>query len=105
MPGGAHILHVGMQGRQRRMYHLVEDGELEQLQRVIRRHGRTIRALQGRSPNDGGTEVAKCRCAVGCRFILVGEDGDPRNTFVHRKTGWERLRSQLMSARSLASHM
>jgi hypothetical protein len=30
--------------------HLVEGGEIEELQRVVRRHGRTIRVLQGQTP-------------------------------------------------------
>jgi hypothetical protein len=30
--------------------HLVEGGEVDELQRVIRRHGRTIRVLQGEQP-------------------------------------------------------
>lgn len=30
--------------------HLVEDGAIDELQRVIRRHGRTIRVLQGQTP-------------------------------------------------------
>jgi alkylated DNA nucleotide flippase Atl1 len=30
--------------------HLVEEGEIDELQRVIRRHGRTIRVLQGQTP-------------------------------------------------------
>jgi hypothetical protein len=30
--------------------HLAERGEVEELQRVIRRHGRTIRVLQGEQP-------------------------------------------------------
>jgi hypothetical protein len=30
--------------------YLVEDGEVDELQRVIRRHGRTIRVLQGQTP-------------------------------------------------------
>lgn len=30
--------------------HLVEDGDLDELQRVIRLHGRTIRVLQGPTP-------------------------------------------------------
>ena len=30
--------------------HLVEGGEVEELHRVIRRHGRTIRRLQGKEP-------------------------------------------------------
>jgi alkylated DNA nucleotide flippase Atl1 len=30
--------------------HLVEDGDVDELQRVIRRHGRTIRVLQGKTP-------------------------------------------------------
>jgi len=30
--------------------HLVEGGEIDEVQRVIRRHGRTIRALQGKRP-------------------------------------------------------
>jgi hypothetical protein len=30
--------------------HLIEDGDVDELQRVIRRHGRTIRVLQGKAP-------------------------------------------------------
>jgi hypothetical protein len=30
--------------------HLAERGEIEELRRVIRRHGRTIRVLQGERP-------------------------------------------------------
>ena len=30
--------------------HLVEGGDMDELQRVIRRHGRTIRVLQGEQP-------------------------------------------------------
>jgi hypothetical protein len=30
--------------------HLVEAGDIDELQRVIRRHGRTIRRLQGHEP-------------------------------------------------------
>jgi hypothetical protein len=30
--------------------HLVEGGDVDELQRVIRRHGRTIRVLQGLAP-------------------------------------------------------
>ena len=30
--------------------HLVEGGEVDELHRVIRRHGRTIRRLQGQAP-------------------------------------------------------
>jgi hypothetical protein len=32
------------------LYHLVEGGDVDELQRVIRRHGRTIRVLQGLAP-------------------------------------------------------
>jgi hypothetical protein len=30
--------------------HLVEAGDVDELQRVVRRHGRTIRVLQGEQP-------------------------------------------------------
>jgi alkylated DNA nucleotide flippase Atl1 len=30
--------------------HLAQNGEVEELQRVVRRHGRSIRRLQGREP-------------------------------------------------------
>ena len=30
--------------------HLVQGGQVDELQRVIRRHGRTIRRLQGQAP-------------------------------------------------------
>lgn len=30
--------------------HLLEDGDVDELHRVIRRHGRTIRVLQGMAP-------------------------------------------------------
>jgi alkylated DNA nucleotide flippase Atl1 len=30
--------------------HLLEDGDVDELHRVIRRHGRTIRVLQGMTP-------------------------------------------------------
>jgi hypothetical protein len=37
--------------------YLVEDGDVDELQRVIRRHGRTIRVLQASSRGSGGTEI------------------------------------------------
>jgi hypothetical protein len=48
---------------------LVEDGDVDELQRVIRRHGRTIRALQGLAPRklrhqgDGTADPTAPRCA------------------------------------------
>lgn len=34
--------------------HLVEFGEIDEPQRVVRRHGRTIRRLQGQAPRKRG---------------------------------------------------
>ena len=42
--------YSGARGVLRVLGHVLEDGDLEEVQRVIRRHGRTIRVLQGQAP-------------------------------------------------------
>ena len=42
--------YSGARGVLKMLDFLIEHGELEELQRVIRRHGRTIRRLQGVPP-------------------------------------------------------
>jgi hypothetical protein len=42
--------YSGARGVLRMLGHLLEEGDVEELQRVIRRHGRTIRVLQGQAP-------------------------------------------------------
>jgi hypothetical protein len=42
--------YSGARGVLRVLGHLLEDREVEELHRVIRRHGRTIRVLQGMAP-------------------------------------------------------
>jgi hypothetical protein len=42
--------YSGARGVPRMLGHLLEDGDIDELHRVIRRHGRTIRVLQGQTP-------------------------------------------------------
>lgn len=51
--------YSGARGVLKVLDHLVEGGEVEELQRVIRHHGRTIRGLQGRRRAHGGIDRSR----------------------------------------------